>query len=212
MIIPPDAPLDVREAFADLNRRLSKIERPRAATVSVADLNKVIDQLRNEIAAATRLPEQLDQHEFELMHRVPLVQLTHSVDQSINSGAITVLTFDTETINPNAMHSIGTNPTRITIQIPGVYLFISHVNWESLNGTGRRQTLIYANGTNTVRIGSTEQAIVQTATIQIAMGMERLTTGDYVETAVFQSSGVAVKVMATANGPSPRFWGILVGK
>lgn len=71
-------------------------------------------------------------------------KLSHSVAQALVTGADTVLTWDTEDVDPENWHIAG-NPTRITPDEAGLYIVEAQIRFAA-NTTGRRMVAIKKNG------------------------------------------------------------------
>jgi hypothetical protein len=140
----------------------------------------------------------------------PTTKITRSTNQSIPDSAVTAISFDAVSWNVGDMANVVSQPTRITIQTAGKYVFGANILWAD-NATGRRQTIIAKNGSVATRVTTLEQAIVVTATIQAAVGMDSSAVGDFYEVYVFQSSGAPLNVLVAGNAPSPHFWAAYQG-
>ena len=137
----------------------------------------------------------------------PACLLTHSGAQSITHNTVTPLTFDTELVDTESIHSTGVNPTRMTCVTAGRYLCTASVQIQS-NATGERQLRILKNGTADAIISVTPvSGNVTRGTISVLLN---LAASDYVEIAIFQSSGVTLTVDVAANN-SPRVGMVRVG-
>jgi len=151
---------------------------------------------------------------LDLVHRIPAFKATHSVDQSIPSGTLTALIYDTDiSVSDSGIHSTTVNNSRATINQPGIYAFFCNARWEALNAIGRRQLTIYKNGVQTARVATTEGAAVQTTMIQLCIGFDYCISGDYYESAAYQDSGVAIKILGnTTANDFLKFWGVFLGR
>lgn len=133
-----------------------------------------------------------------------------------NSGAIsvanaswTLVTFDSERFDVDAMHNTSSNTGRFVAQRTGRYLFGCSIRWAS-NATGYRllQARINSGGSGS---GGTELAqcsnnpISGTYTQQTLSSYYTLTAGDYIEFFGFQTSGGALNIEASSN-TSPEGW------
>jgi hypothetical protein len=133
----------------------------------------------------------------------PLCVVTNSGAQSIvNAGSGSAVTFDTEAVDTDGMHSTGTNTSRLTAVTPGYYVVTGHVVFAS-NATGERQAWLLINGTGS-RIGfGTTLAMTGAShvTAVIASTTLFLNVGDYVEMFAYQSSGGALNTDVTTGSP-----------
>lgn len=110
--------------------------------------------------------------------------------QSIPTGTVTALTFDTERFDRGGIHSTATNPTRFTAPEAGEYLLFANIGWP-VSSTGERFLA--------VRITTAIGAVVTTpaalryaassASEQTIAAPWQLAKGDFVEFVAFQSTG-----------------------
>lgn len=111
-----------------------------------------------------------------------------NADQTISNATLTNLTWNQEDYDTDTYHDNSTNNTRLTIPSgkTGYYKVTLWSRWTA-NATGRRIGYFYKNGTN-VSQGESNPS----ATGEIVVPLERvlyLTAGDYIEAAVYQTSG-----------------------
>jgi len=112
----------------------------------------------------------------------PRVLLTNSALQSVPSGVSTVLTFDTETYDTDAMHSTVTNPDRITTVTAGLYTVSLSAPTQFSSAGPARQMRVHQNGAIFAYAGPTS-----TLTLDVPC-----VAGDYLQFVVYQNSGVAL--------------------
>lgn len=115
------------------------------------------------------------------------VLVTHASAQTITSGASTVLNFDTEGFDTDAMHDTVTNNGRITFKTAGKYLVVATLRFVS-NTTGYRAITVRENGSQIHR------SILQDANQNTQTSVQAVTIGnfivdDYVEAIALQTSG-----------------------
>jgi hypothetical protein len=137
-------------------------------------------------------------------------RLTHSADQSIANSTFVSLALDTETYDDGGYHDTVTNNTRITIPANrgGKYIVGGQARFASAGGN-QRFIRVLKNGTSNVISNQNLIGSANVATINVC-GIVALAVGDYVELQVFQDSGGAVNVTATADF-SPTFWASYIG-
>ena len=129
---------------------------------------------------------------------MPHVRAYNSANVSIPNGAFTAVTLDSEyydTGTSTEQHSTSTNTDRLTCRQTGLYVIGANIEW-TFNAVGERIVSLMLNG-------STEIARVRSAPSAgevslITTTQYRLTSGDYVNCQVFQNSGGALSVRATA--------------
>lgn len=111
--------------------------------------------------------------------------------QSIPSGAITVLTMDSESFDTAGIHSTSSNTSRHTIPAGQGGLWTCTVRAHGAAfAAAQAGIILYKNGTGGTRIGADARAgttgvnniIECTVTLQMS-------AGDYFEAAIFQNSG-----------------------
>jgi hypothetical protein len=119
----------------------------------------------------------------------PRAHVQNNGAQSVPTGTVTALTFDTETTDVGAMYASGT-PTRLTIPAGGDGLYLVHA-WTNFvaNATGYRQVLLKKNGVTFQTAASAPVSSAAVATQLHAHLLVSAVAGDYFEVFVVQSSG-----------------------
>lgn len=123
--------------------------------------------------------------------------VSNSANQSMASGAVTALSFDTEVFKDVAgTHSTSVNPSRLTCVNPGRYLLFGAVQFAA-NTTGSRFLQFRKNGSGTSTDPSlaSSQGAAAAGTDGISLSISDLvilSAGDYIELIVFQDAGVAL--------------------
>ncbi|MGW2936086.1 hypothetical protein ACWDA7_30510 [Streptomyces sp. NPDC001156] len=127
----------------------------------------------------------------------PLFMGTQTSSQNVPSGAWTAINLNTEQIDTYGGHDNVTNNSRYTAQVDGWYSVCGVSCWAN-NGTGTRASRIHVNG-NVVQ-GSSQMFAPNPSNITgVATPLRTvyLNTGDYVELAGWNSSGLALPGLAT---------------
>lgn len=136
----------------------------------------------------------------------------NSANISILNATNTILTFDSERYDTDAIHSTASNTGRLTIPSGGTgkYLIVGMAEFAS-NATGYRNLFIRLNGATIIAnhiwlppTGASETAPSMITTIY------SLVATDYVELMAYQSSGGALNILATSQF-SPEFAIALLG-
>lgn len=111
---------------------------------------------------------------------------------SVANTTDTAVTWQAADGNGLTSWSSGTNPTRLTAQVPGRYMAVASMRWAS-NGTGFRTGEIRLNGTTI--IGRHAQAFVAAGSptqYTLCSMPVSLAIGDYIELIAWQNSGAAL--------------------
>ena len=124
--------------------------------------------------------------------------LSRSSAQSISDSSYEKISWNSETSDTPGWHDLVTNPERITVNVDGVFLITASIRF-GMDGTGYREVAISKNGTkerydarNAISTGWTNITI---------NGIFELSSGDYVEIEVYQTSGGSLNV----NNPYTSF-------
>lgn len=127
----------------------------------------------------------------------------------ITTTFYTVLTFNSERYDTDEIHSMTTNPGRLTAKTPGVYAMHGQVIWASGSGT-RRLLRIRYNGVTP--IAEVEDQVVGggAGTLQLVSCLYYLSANDYIELLVYQNTGGNLNVDVWPN-QSPEFAMQLIG-
>lgn len=142
---------------------------------------------------------------------VPQARVFNSGNIATVTATLKILTFDTEVFDNGSVHSTSANTSRLTAPITGAYLMGACVQWAS-NAVGVRQLdLLVTNAGGTVRVESDERGAVNgDTTQQTVTTLFQMAATDYVEAQVFQNSGGALNVLASAVF-SPVLWMVRLG-
>lgn len=151
-----------------------------------------------ELSSASGLPESLG---MGIACRV-----YNSANLSVVTATVTTVTYDTELYDSSNMHSTSATTGRITITIPGFYIFGASHEWAD-SAVGVRYSWIYLNGAN--RITAHESASVASTAHSIT-GSYFLNAADFLTCAVYQTSGGNLNLCNAASAPSSgmamNFW------
>lgn len=131
----------------------------------------------------------------------------NTVAQSVNSGAFTALTFNTDDNDSDNGHSTVSNTDRYTVQKSGLWMVSAGVSFVG-NATGIRIARITLNG-NVVagsslsanNLGVAEFSQVNTRIVRV-----QCIAGDILRVEAFQNSGVALNT-GTTDYVQPSFTG-----
>jgi len=108
--------------------------------------------------------------------------------QSISNNTATLITWDSENFDTSAFHSTSSNTSRITIPTgkAGYYMFTTYGFFDS-NALGNRRIDIRKNG-SLIRSWPSSSTTSTFTGLNLTCVLS-LAVGDYIEVAVFQSSG-----------------------
>jgi hypothetical protein len=139
----------------------------------------------------------------------PQCEVYQAVTQNIGSAATpasgNAITFDSEVMDSDGMHSTTTNTTRVVAPLADEYDIVGGVSFAG-NGTGRRGGQWAINGAlvaNTLTFHSSGS----TSALSVPMRSTRqfFNAGDYVELWAAQDSG---STLATGTGPNGSYLGL----
>lgn len=132
------------------------------------------------------------------------VRAYHSADQSLASGSLTTLAFDSEYYDTDTIHDTVTDNSRLTCKTAGVYLVVAHVNFaDAVGGAGYRQLAIRLNGATYIGNAQYFQSGNTGMNIGVAT-IAQLVVNDYIELQAAQTQGASLAVKANAQW-SPEF-------
>lgn len=125
--------------------------------------------------------------------------------QTIANNTAQNISFDAEHDDPYNLHSIASNPDRITVAQPGWYAIGGCVKWGAAT-LGARGAAILKN--DLVGLALVEEPSVVTTTVrsvQTVHTVAHLDAGDYVTLQVVQTSGADLAA-DVQSGESPELW------
>jgi hypothetical protein len=117
----------------------------------------------------------------------PLVIVRQNSAQTIANITWTAITWNTEIVNRDGMHSTSVNPTRFTINTPGFYHCKSILAWTQSSSNVRASK--YATNGSTESRGASSQAAGNLTVGQMLDATIYYNTGDYAEVYGYHSSG-----------------------
>lgn len=129
----------------------------------------------------------------------PICQVRNVAGQTFTTAITAALTWDTEDIDNDNMHSPSVNPTRITAVTAGRYQLSGKVGWAT-NAANIRAADWAINGSQVIG-GSTDVVAVGGFSTRMALCVITvfLNVGDYVELQCFQNSGGNLTTATAAN-------------
>jgi len=145
---------------------------------------------------------------------VQACRVTHTTTQSIpNGSAGTVVSFNDESFDTDAMHSTVTNNSRITINTAGIYTVGFSGSLAAAADYTRTFSVVRINGTTDI---TRQQNNVGTATSLTQFldvnTVHQFVAGDYIEVLVGQSNGAAAsRNLESTADRSPVFYAARIG-
>jgi hypothetical protein len=131
------------------------------------------------------------------MASVPAVILVKSGNQSITTGTVTQLTWETETIDVSGMHS-GVNSERIIAPVDGVYAVTLSVVFAADN-TGRRDIgIIESVGSSAIAEAQNTAPSGSVPTVLNCSSQIKLTASQYLTAQVYHNKGSSLNVVNSA--------------
>jgi hypothetical protein len=138
---------------------------------------------------------------------VPAAVVTNSGDVSVPNGTgnETVISFDTDQVNIDGVHSTSKNPTELVAPMDGLYEVHGEANWLCGSTEGFVEIQIFVNNF-AERVGVTATPVNPTACgAQSVNALVHLHAGDYVTLVARNeiSSGAAATIEGTTSEHSP---------
>src|SRR5581483_8429754 len=121
----------------------------------------------------------------------------HSTTQSIPDNTSTALLFNSEDYDVGGLHDTGSNTSRLTAVVDGLY-DVKGLAYFASNTTGYREVLIRKNG-STFYSQAIQAPVTGIATAIPTAAELALVAGDYVELVVVQTSGGALNGGSSDN-------------
>lgn len=122
---------------------------------------------------------------------VPAAVVSNTGSTAVSSSTQTLLTFGTDLVNIDGVHSTIRNPSELTAPIDGLYEVHGEVNWyPPCAGVGFQEVEIYQSGVG--RVGVTSIPVSSSSCVAEGVSaLVHLHAGDYVQLYVRQDSGSA---------------------
>ena len=136
--------------------------------------------------------------------------------RAYNSGGINhtltaqwvALALDSERFDTDAMHSLTSNPSRLTCRTPGLYTLSGHLTFAA-NATGYRQVCLRLNASTFLAVNATPNLGAAAAVNLSVATLYKLAVGDYVELHGWQNSGGTLTMLASP-AYSPELAAVLI--
>ncbi len=154
------------------------------AVISSSEMNDNFDTLYAKVNALDSL------HESAYVYRTTSLSIPDDVDTPVE--------FDSEEYDETGMHSLVSNPARLTAQSSGLYYVQAHVQFPIHNNVGYRIASLFKNGdfySGGISIASDK--MIPTSTIEVVgnpSSIVRLNQNDYIQVTVRQNSGGSLSI------------------
>jgi hypothetical protein len=138
---------------------------------------------------------------------------SNSANQSLANNTATLLTWNAEHFDTDAIHDTSTNPGRFTVPagMGGKWQMVAHLTFAS-HATGQRTVELRVNGGTDPVVRDRRGAFTGDCYVSFAAPVLNLAAGDYVELYGLQNSGGALNVYGTVTaGNEPRITFTKVG-
>lgn len=137
----------------------------------------------------------------------PSVRLIHSAITDVAHGVNTGMSWDTEVVDANGLHSTATNSSRITFSpSTGTYVVGASIEWNQ-NSSGARIVSLFLNDSSAVAANAATALGGGFQHPQSISALVRVSdTADYVTVRVLQASGSTGSVAANSTLYGTAFW------
>jgi len=170
-----------RQAWVDnfkLIARLSKTPDPRAFNEATA-LAKGTNWYYRDVLE-TAMSGKLIRYEDEVRVTTPTARLERTATQAITLNTDTPIDMDGVVWDNNAFWDSGSNPSRITVRSPGLYLLGGNLYYQDTTASGHRLAFLRVNGS--VQIANVSLLVNANLTKQLdVIGLYYFHANDYVE-------------------------------
>jgi hypothetical protein len=139
--------------------------------------------------------EVINAAQIAMLLNPPMANLSGAPNLASNATTYFALPFTSSLSSSGSISwSSGTNPSRITVSVPGTYQILGTLIWPSTLGTSTGRARIQINGSN---VTNTYFSVTAGSTGNYAAscgGAEVLNAGDYLEVYANQSSGSTIAI------------------
>ena len=170
----------------------------------IIDMNgHKIEDLPDPLAAQEPVTRQFFEDNLPVGGYTEGARVYHNAAQSIPHATITVLAFNSERYDTDAIHDPVTNNSRLTAKTAGKYVISANVLYAP-HSTGVRYLRIRLNGAIYIAMVR-DDAIAAPETSDLSVTtIYSLSVNDYVEVIVYQTRGGALNVLSVSEH-SPEF-------
>lgn len=137
--------------------------------------------------------EILNAAQIGMLLNPPMVNLMGVPNLPSNVSTYFALPLTTRlSMSGNITWSSSTNPSRVTITVPGTYAISGSINWPGSLGTNDGRAQIQINGTNVTNTKFNSVAGSPGNFEAVCAGAEVMNAGDYLEVYANQNSGATI--------------------
>lgn len=217
-----------RKATGDVGQ-LTAAEAKAILAITDADVSGLAEFIRDTIAAALTAGSNITITPNDVSDIITIAASsggtsaivahpTNSANLTIATATTTALTFNTEVIDTDTMHSTVSNTDRLTCTTAGKYLVIANPNWVETQVTpsGARRFFIRRNGATDIADSGDRRPDPDVTGIDgpqhSLFAIWDMAAGDYFSLHAYQASGGNLDVGGTSRAPGwPFFAAIRVG-
>jgi hypothetical protein len=140
-------------------------------------------------------------------------RVRHASAQTVSGAGSLALAFTAELWDTHSHHDTGSNTSRLTCVIPGVYVITGHVQWE-VPGSGdtHREVFIRLNGATDIARQSGIAEVAGDTLRQSISTIYDMAAGDYVELVAVNGNASAQDVTVQANRSPELAFALLGGR
>lgn len=143
----------------------------------------------------------------------PACRVYHNANQSVNDNTLTLVAFNSERYDTDAMHDTVTNNGRITFNTAGLYIVGFQGRFPAANDFSVAGAYIRLNGSTLIAVNSGGRALTGSSDLHFGVTTTyKFAAADYIEVQVHQdnTANTARNLEAVANY-SPEFWATWIG-
>lgn len=133
------------------------------------------------------------------LYAAKAARVYNSAAQSLANNTLTAITWDTESLDTDAIHSTASNTSRLVVPagLAGIWAISGQLEFAA-NATGVREIDVRKNGSTVIAFAKRD-ADASVATVVPVTLIVQLAAADYVELLGWQNSGAALNTDAGAS-------------
>lgn len=143
----------------------------------------------------------------------PACRVYNNAAQGIVNSTFTNVTFNSERFDTDNMHSLVTNPERITINTPGIYVVTACIEWAPDNDYGSLIETILLNGTTAIAYHRDDNPAAANPISNVLSAVYKFAASDYITVFVRQiNTSAATNNINSVGNYSPEFAATWIGR